>query len=390
MIKYMSFIWKNMRRNRRRLVLTVLSVSVSIFIFCALITVVNVISSFMDRANKSELIGVADRYDSSEQGLPQTHINKIRTIPGVRSAMGVNLAFGAYHEEKENITLWASDHSEVQATLATAPGFDNTVPDSDFKNFEKERTGALVGKVWISKYGWKKGDTIILKGSFPGAPVRTADITLKVVGEIPSGFWDSRIIMHRDYYQELSGKRDVANVIMLSAERLDMVQQVCSLIEASLLNSSVPVKTTTSADFFNRFMAGLNLKSVILIISVVVFIATVSITANSIAISVRERKREVAILKALGYKSSVVLSLLLGESVLTTLLGGCAGAIVAYLLFSSAGFFIRVGPLSYFEVPVHMIAYGLIGSVMIGLISGLAPSINAYRMPIVRALREVS
>jgi putative ABC transport system permease protein len=177
---------------------------------------------------------------------------------------------------------------------------------------------------------------------------------------------------------------------MINAERLDMVQQVCSTVESSLLNSSVPVKATTSADFFNRFLAGLNLKSVILVISLVVFIATVSITANSIAISVRERKREVAILKTLGYKSSLVLSLLLGESVLTTLLGGCIGALVAYLLFSSAGLFIRVGPLSYFEVPVQMIGYGLIGSALIGFISGLGPSMNAYRMSIVRALREVS
>lgn len=389
-MKHISFIWKNMRRNRRRLVLTVLSVSVSIFIFCALITVVNVIGSFMQRANKSELIGIADRYDSAEQGMPQTHINKIRTLEGVHSAMGVNLAFGSYRDEKDNISLWATDHLAVQPTLANKPGFDNEVPDEDFRAFEKERTGALVGKVWIRKHGWKKGDTIILKGSFPGAPIQTADITLKVAGEIPTGFWDSRIIMHRDYFQELSGKKDTASVIMVSAERLEMVQAVCSTIEANLLNSSVPVRATTSADFFNRFMAGLNLKSVILVISLVVFIATVSITANSIAIAVRERKREVAILKALGYKSSLVLSLLLGESVMTTLLGGCVGAMVAYALFSSAGLFLRVGPLSYFEVPVNMIAYGLLGSILIGFISGLAPSINAYRMPIVKALREVS
>jgi putative ABC transport system permease protein len=389
-MKYLSFIWKNMRRNRRRLVLTVLSVSVSIFIFCALVTVIHVINNFMKRATSSELIGVADRYDSAEDGMPETHIKKLRSMAGVRSAMGVNIAFGSYREEKNPITLWASDHTAVQATLANAPGFDNTVPDEVFQNFAKERTGVLVGKVWTKKFGWKPGDTIILKGSFPGAPIRIADISMKIAGEIPTGFWDSRIIMHRDYFQELSGKRDTADVIMINAERLDMVQQVCSTVESSLLNSSVPVKATTSADFFNRFLAGLNLKSVILVISLVVFIATVSITANSIAISVRERKREVAILKALGYKSSLVLSLLLGESVLTTLLGGCVGALAAYLLFSSAGLFIRVGPLSYFEVPVQMIGYGLIGSALIGFISGLGPSMNAYRMSIVRALREVS
>src|ERR1051326_7648815 len=157
-MKYLAFVWKNMRRNRRRLVLTVLSVSVSIFIFCALITVIHVINVFMERANHSEIIGVADRYDSAEDGLPQTHINKIRSLAGVRSAMGVNLAFGSYRDEKTHITLWAADHTAARATLAAAPGMDNAVPVADFESFEKERTGALVGKVWTTKFGWKKGD----------------------------------------------------------------------------------------------------------------------------------------------------------------------------------------------------------------------------------------
>jgi putative ABC transport system permease protein len=389
-MKYALLVWKNMRRNRRRLALTTFSVSISIFIFCALITVINLVNGFMERANKSELIGVADRYDSSEDGMPQTHINKIRQLAGVRGAMGVNLAFSTYRDEKDNITLWAADHFAAQPVLASAPGFDNAVPEESFRSFENERTGALVGKVWTTKYGWKNGDTIILKGTFPKSPIPNADVALKVVGEIPSGFWDSRIIMHRDYFQELSNKRDTADVIMVSAERLDMVKQVCGTIESALLDSSLPVRATTSADFFNRFLAGLNLKSIITVISIVVFIATVSITANSIAMSVRERKREVAILKTLGYRSSLVLGLLLGESVLTTLIGGMFGAVAAYLLFSSAGLFIRVGPLSYFEVPAGMVVYGLAGSMLVGLLSGILPSLSACRMPIVRALREVS
>jgi putative ABC transport system permease protein len=390
MMKYILLTWKNLKRNRRRLVVTSVSVSISIFVFCALITIVHVVDSFLERANKSELIGVADRYDSAEEGMPQTHINKIREIAGVRAAMGVNLAFSSYRDEKDNITLWAADHLAVDKVLATAPGFDNALPEADFRDFERERTGALIGKVWTTKYGWKKGDMIMLKAVFPNASTPMADVQLKLAGEIPSGFWDSRIIIHRDYYEELSNRRDRADVIMVSAESFDAIQPVCSAIESALLNSSVPVKATSSAEFFNRFMAGLNLKSIITVISFVVFVATISITANSIAMSVRERKREVAILKSLGYRNSLVLTLLLGESVLTTFIGGCVGSLVAYLLFSSAGMFLKVGPLSYFEVPPVMVLYGLGGAILIGLLSGSLPSLSACRMPIVKALRDVS
>lgn len=390
MMKHLLFIWKNLKRNRRRLVVTALSVSISIFVFCALITIVNIVDSFLERANKSELIGVADRYDSAEEGMPQTHVNKIKEIPGVQAAMGVNLAFCSYRDEKDNIALWAADHAALYKVLASAPGHEGDLPEGDFREFERERTGALIGKVWTTKYGWKKGDLITLKAAFPHAPTPTADVQLKVAGEIPSGFWDSRIFIHRDYYEELSNRRDKADVIMLSAESFDKVQTVCSAIEAALLNSAVPVKATTSAEFFNRFMAGLNLKSIITLISFVVFVATISITANSIAMSVRERKREVAILKSLGYQNSLVLTLLLGESVLMTFIGGCIGALIAYFLFSSAGMFLKVGPLSYFEVSPVIVLYGLGGSILIGLLSGSLPSLSACRMPIVKALREVS
>jgi putative ABC transport system permease protein len=389
-MKFLLLIWKNMKRNRRRLIVTSLSVGISIFVFCALITIVHVVDGFLALSSKSQMIGVADRYDSAEEGMPQTHINKIKEIPGIEGTMGVDLAFSTYRDEKDSITVWAADHMALAKVLVTAPGLQNAIPDSVFRDFERERTGALIGKVWTTKYGWKKGDIITLKTSFPHAPIPTADVQLKVEGEIPNGFWDSRIIMHRDYYEELSSRRDTADVIMLSAESFDKIQPVCSAIEAALLNSSVPVKATTSAEFFNRFMAGLNLKSIITLISVLVFIATISITANSIAMSVRERKREVAILKSLGYTNSLILTLLLGESVLMTFIGGCIGALLAYGLFSSAGMFIKVGPLSYFEVPPLMVLYGLGGAILIGLLSGSLPSLNACRMSIVKALRDVS
>ena len=383
---YLRIIGKNVVRNRRRMALTMLSVSVSIFIFCALITVVTLVNSFMRRANGSGMIGVTDWYESSE-GLPQTHLDTIRNIPGVKAAMGVNLGRATWRDEKDPMGVWAADHFAVKDVLAAGPGEENSMPAEDFRNFENDRAGALVGKVWTSKFGWKKGDQIILKVAFPQNPTSTPELTLRIAGEIPTGFWDSRVIIRRDYFQELTTKKDTMDMVLLCVSDIAQVEPVSRGIEEALRNSIAPVKATTSAEFFNRFMSGISLKSVITLISLIVFIATVSIMANSMALSIRERKREVAILKTLGFSPSAILWLLLGESSLLAGLGGLLGATAAYLLFSSVGFFIRVGPLSYFQTPLSILIYGTAGAILIGLASGLAPAVNACRMPIVKSLR---
>jgi putative ABC transport system permease protein len=383
-------ILKNLLRSKRRMILSVLSVSVSIFIFCALITIVTLVNSFMERANKSALIGITDRYESSETGLPQTHVNTIRVVPGVRAAMGVNLGRATWRDDKDFIGVWAADHFAVKDVLAAGPGEENSIPAEDFQNFEKDRAGALVGKVWMTKFGWKKGDQIIVKAAFPLNPMTAPEMTLRIAGEIPTGFWDSRLIIRRDYFQGMTTKKDTVDMVLLCARDLAMVQPVCQGIEAALDNSMVPVRATTSAEFFNQFMSGVNLKSVISMISLVVFIATISIMANSMALAIRERKREVAILKTLGFSQASVLGLLLGESVLLAGLGGILGAIAAYALFSTAGVFLKVGPLSYFEVPLSILLYGIGGAMLIGVASGLVPSVNACRAPIIGSMREVS
>lgn len=388
MTKYLVLIWKNIRRNLRRFILTSLSVGISIFIFCALITVVRAVDSLIHRYDSSELVGVLDRYGTSSTGFPQTYINKIKEINGVMDAMGINLGLGTYRDDKESMSLWASDHNAVKNVLKADPGFSN-VSESTFTSFEQNRTAALVGKSWMKKYGWKTGDEIIIKGVFPTGGSPPLDVSIKIAGEM-IGAWDRRIILHRDYLQEMFLNKGMVDATMLAASRLDQVQQIARDVDTTFLNSTYPVKAITSSEFFSRFMAGVNLKTVIVVISLVVFIATISITANSIALSIRERKREVAIMKTLGFRAPHILSLLLGEAVMVTMIGGLIGALGAYFLFRSAGFLVRVGPLSYFEVPFIIVIYGVASSIIIGLLSGLIPSVNAYRVPIIGALREVS
>ncbi len=388
-MKYLSLVWKNMRRNRRRLTLTVMSIALSVFIFCTLITVVNGVDRFMSRADSSRVIMVADRYSMVSNPMPQAHLDRIREIPGVSAVMGVNFGAGIYRDEKDSIMLFAADHAALRAVLGASPGFEQ-ISEEDFSTFERERTAALVGKVQMLRNGWNKGDTVIIKTRAGGGPPKSFDLSLKIAGVISGGFFDSRIILHRDYFREFLLRKDFANMALITAESMDKVQPMASAIESRFLNSSVPVKAEPISAFFNRFLAGFNLRSVIAALNLVIFIATVSIAANSIAMSVRERRRETAIFKTLGFSSSQVLGFILGESALIALAGGFMGAIASYVLFSSAGFFVKVGPLSYFEVPMATVARGLLGSLLIGLLSGLIPAVSSYRMQVVRALREVT
>jgi putative ABC transport system permease protein len=238
------------------------------------------------------------------------------------------------------------------------------------------------------KYGWHIGDTVTLRARLPGRS-RPLDVRLEIAGVIPSGFFDGRVILHRDYFQELSGIRNVADVVLLTAATLASVPELCRQIEGAFLNSSMPVRAITTEQFFSQFLSGVNLRSVIALVTIVLIAATTAVTLNSLAMSIRERRREVAVLKTLGYTPFETLLLLVAEAMWMTLAGGVIGSVVAFAIFSSAGFLVRVGPLTYFEVPVRMVTYSVVLSLLIGVLAAIGPAARVSWLPIVRGLRDV-
>jgi putative ABC transport system permease protein len=114
-----------------------------------------------------------------------------------------------------------------------------------------------------------------------------------------------------------------------------------------------------------------------------------SIAANTAGMTMRERVREVAVLKAVGLTARQVLMLYMTESIMVSLAGGAAGALFSYVIFKIGGMLLHVGPLSYFEVPASTVAIGVLVALAIGVISSAWPCWRVARLSVATALATV-
>ncbi len=383
----MSGHWKLIRRNlgraRGRLVLTVSGVGAGVLVLCVLLTVVHGLRRFTAQATAQPVIGVADRYGAL--GMPESHASLVRAMPGVVSAMRVNLGNGTYRDPKERIRLWAADAFAVESVLGGFPGF-GSLARTDYERLSRNRRGALVGKALALRYGWQGGDTMALRGHFDD---EDHEFELTVAAVIPPGFFDNAIVFHRELLQEktLTHKGQV-DLILLGATASE-VSRLVSEIEEGFVNSAAPVRAIAASTLFSRLLAGTSLVGIATALSLLVFVAVTAIAANSVALSVRERTREVAVLRALGFSRRDVFGILVGESTLAALAGGVLGTFLAVAGFSTAGFVVKVGPLRYFEVPWTSIPLGLAFAVGVGVMAAVGPALRAVRFPIVQASRAL-
>jgi putative ABC transport system permease protein len=161
-------------------------------------------------------------------------------------------------------------------------------------------------------------------------------------------------------------------------------------IDEMFRNSPQPTKTETEKQLEVDFISMLgNVKAFIFSICMAVVFAILLVSANSMAMSIRERTREVALLKTLGFTRQMVLSLL-GESVILSLLGAMLGLLAAGCLFyslvhtpqgGSFAFALKITPLTLLAV--------LLVAVLVGLFSAIIPAWRSSRLNIVEGLRHV-
>jgi putative ABC transport system permease protein len=115
------------------------------------------------------------------------------------------------------------------------------------------------------------------------------------------------------------------------------------------------------------------------------------VAANTAAMSIRERRSEIAVMRAMGFPSRAILSMILAESVSVALLGGVLGCGAAYLTFKlfSVGTD-AVGPLSNIHVSPQIVGETMVLAALLGIVSAFVPAYSAIRRNIVDALRLVA
>jgi putative ABC transport system permease protein len=383
-MKFLGLIFANLFRKKIRLLLTLGSFAVALFLFAFLAVVRKAFTGGADLANAKRLVTI--NRVSIIQPLPLSYRDKIAAIRGVQAVTHDNWFGGVYQDEKNFFPQFAID---VENQRKVFPEF--VVPPDQWNNFLKDRQGAIVGARTAERFGWKIGDRIPIKSTIYGTGgAWEFNIDGIYHGKRPqqdeTQFW-----FQWDYFQERVPEsfKGLVGWYTVMLDSPDDAFRVAKTIDAEFANSPYETKTDTESAFAASWVKQFgNIEFLIITIGGVVFFTLLLVTGNTMAISVRERTGELAILKAIGFKDRSVLFLVLAESLVIALFGGALGLGLAVLAIPALANALS-GMLPALILSKPMLATGIGFALLVGATSGLLPGIGAMRLRVVSALRRV-
>lgn len=382
-MKFSRLILANLFRKKIRLVLTIGSFAVALFLFAFLSVVREAFSRGADVAGADRLV-IINR-TSIINPIPLSYRDKILRIPGVKVVTHNNWFGGIYQDEKNFFPQFVIDPENQRQVFP-----ELVVPDDQWATFLKDRQGAVVGARTMERFHWKVGDRIPIKSTIFGTDAWEFNIDGVYHGKRPQDdetqFW-----FQWDYFEEKVPDRAKGNVgwYVLRLNSPDDAVRVAKAIDDEFANSPYETKTETESAFAAGWVKQFgNIRFLILSIGIVVFFTLLLVTGNTMAISVRERTAELAVLKAIGYTDRSVLFFVLAESLTIALFGGVLGlllALGAIPVMSTA----LSGMLPNLILAPSVLVFGLILALAVGIASGFLPGWGAMRLRIINALRRV-
>lgn len=375
---YGTFIRKNALRNKRRTALTVLSIGFSLFLLITLQTILSALTNPPETERSALRLAVRSA-TSGAIPMPISHERKLAKVPHVEVVSPMLWFGGTYKDPKNNFTNWAvrpDAFFAIFSELEFSPGAQEA--------FQKEKMGAIAGQSLMDKFGWEIGDRITLMRSVYGF-----DLDFKIVGSYQSDTESSTFYFRFDYLED-SFEFDGVSVPMywLMADSAEAVPGIIETVDTMFRNTPNETKTETARSFQLEFISMLgNIQLMIgSIVSVVVF-TMLLVAGSTMAMTIRERLREVAILKAIGYSRSVLLGLILGEAVFISFLGSVAGCLFAFALTTVDIARFTGGFINTFRPDYGIMAVAVVAGTLLGLVSGLVPALRASAMSVSAAMR---
>ena len=377
------FVTKSAFRNKRRSFLTVLSITFSLLLLTLMMTVWR--AFYMDTFSAQSAQRLITRHRVSlTQSLPLFYREKIRTVPGV-VAVAPNSWFGGVYKDHKPENFFARFGTDPDEILKIFTDF--TISPDQLLAWQRDRAGAIVDDQLARKYGWKLGDRITLQGD-----IYPVDLELTIRGIYSAPAPTNSIYFNQKYVEEaVSFANGKAGTFDILADSPEDVSKVATAVDDMFRNSPEPTKTESEKAFQLSFINSIgNVKAFILSICFAVVFATLLVSATTMAMSIRERTREVAVLKTLGFTRRSILRLYVGESILVALTGGALGCLLAILLVSAMS---HAPGMSLFlsgmkvTFPTFLLAIFVAG--MLGLLSAILPAYHAAKLDIGEGLRYI-
>jgi putative ABC transport system permease protein len=379
-MKFWPLLLANLGRHKRRTLLTMASVALALFLFASLRTVITTLRAAAEFGSARRL--VSTNASGLIFPLPVAYAQRLATVPGVEKVTWASWCGGQYGDGKRFFANFAVD---AKSYLDLYP--EMSVPADQREAFLQDRSGALIGKRLIDLFGWKVGQNVTLRGTiFPG------DWTFTVRGVYtPTDpvINDDAMMFHWEYLDERSQRSGLVGWYIMQIDRPESGPAVAKAVDDLFRNSSSPTKTGTEQAFNASFatMWG-NVGLLMNTIGMAVVFAILLVAANAMMMSARERTRELAVLKTIGFSDRRLFGLVMAEAGFITLIGAALGLGAAKVLYKSTNFN-AAGFLPGFDVTGATLAVGAAIALLLMLASGVVPAVRAARLPVVAALRNV-
>jgi putative ABC transport system permease protein len=376
-----GFVLKNALRNGRRAMLTVLSVAVS----CALLVTLLTLQRELTVPPESEAASfriIARNKVSLAQPLPARQRSTIEKIPGVRQVSPFTYFGGLFRDE--TTTSWAQfavDPARFRELI-----LEGKIIEGSYDAWVKNRNGCMVGADTLRRYGLKVGDKLRFTGTF--YPV---DLELTIETVYAGTIDDRNCFFHHALLDQLMDDWGMVGTWYMMADSADAVDGVIKGVNAAFENTSAEVRAETERAFQLGFVSMFgNVKMLFGSISAVVVFTLILVCVSTMSMAIRERFRELAVLKALGFRRRELFAFILAESFGLSMLGAFVGIGGAWLFWSTINLQkLSQGFLVYFEVTPRIMATGGIVAALLGIVAAIGPSVSVARMSVVSGLKTL-
>ncbi len=376
-----TFILKNALRNKRRATLSVLSVAVSLFLLVTLLVALREITLPPEDVGAALRVAVRNKISIANL-LPARQLPIIERVPGVEAVTPFTWYGGKYkNEEGMTFAQFAMDPKKLRAVFGEAK-----MAEDAYAAFEEIKDSCIIGKVTSDKYNLKVGDRITLPSS-----VYPCTLEFKIVGIYWGTPDDRNMLFRQDYLDEGSGVKGLVGMWWLKVKSAEDMPRVIDTINKKFANTSAEVRAETERAFQLGFISMWgNIKLLVSLVCSAVVFTLLLVTASTMSMAIRERFRELAILKAIGFRRRELFAFILAESFGLAMAGALFGVGGAYLLFTygdvakmTNGIFVML------EVTPKIMGIGVMVAALLGIIASVMPSIAVAKMSVVDGLKTL-
>jgi putative ABC transport system permease protein len=377
-----TFILKNALRNKRRATLSVLSVAVSLFLLVTLLVALRELTLPPEDVGAALRVAVRNKISIANL-LPARQLPTIERIPGVEAVTPFTW-FGGKYQNEESMTFaqFAMNPKKLRAVFGEAK-----MDAAGYEAFEAERNACIIGKVTAEKYKLKVGDKITLEST-----IYPVTMDFKIAGIYAGTADDRNMLFRHDYLDEASGVEGLVGMWWLKVSSAEEMPRVIDAINKAFANTSAEVRAETERAFQLGFISMWgNIRLLVTLISSAVVFTLLLVTASTMSMTIRERFRELAILKAIGYRRRELFAFILAESFGLAVAGAALGVGAAWVLYMEMDAMQKVtgGIFVSFELTPKIMAIAMTVAATLGIVSSIMPSISVARMSVVNGLKTL-